>query len=494
LAANKHAGLLDDAPPGPWRDFADGYRMLLSGKFVEAHELFQGAYDVVRSGGPREVGAPADLEARTATQLALLSLVDLRYHDMVAYGEAAVRAGTTNRAVAAFARFARALGLALAGRAHEALADLADVDLPGAPSGLDGLAARGMLRLWTDDLSGAEQDLRAAVTRATQGESLRIAQALGYLGELRYRRGALGDAVQYCELAIGDAETNGRVWDLALTHGLACVPTAARGDWAAADRHASESANWAELVGTRTGRVYAAVGRGAIAQARGDARRTLAAADDMLKYYETREPGTHLFGPLRADALAQLGRADDAEVFLADYAKVALDLNRTSGLMGVARVRGRIAAARGMYAEAVEQVEHARELAEKVGLPIEAARADMLAAEWLHALRRYSDAAAHLDAALARLNLAGAGAYVAQAQTLNERLRLPVGDRLAALRDLTDREHAVALQVGAGRTRRQVATDLVISVKTVDNHLAKIFSKLDVRSQGELRQLLDRAR
>jgi hypothetical protein len=58
------------------------------------------------------------------------------------------------------------------------------------------------------------------VERASRGEALRAAHSLGFLGEAEYRRGALDEAADLTEQAVGEAEENGRVWDFALLRRL----------------------------------------------------------------------------------------------------------------------------------------------------------------------------------------------------------------------------------------------------------------------------------
>ena len=45
-----------------------------------------------------------------------------------------------------------------------------------------------------------------------------------------------------------------------------------------------------------------------------------------------------------------------------------------------------------------------------------------------------------------------------------------------------------------GLTNRQAAADLVVSVKTVEYHLAKVYSKLAITSRGQLGSRLDTLR
>jgi DNA-binding NarL/FixJ family response regulator len=51
---------------------------------------------------------------------------------------------------------------------------------------------------------------------------------------------------------------------------------------------------------------------------------------------------------------------------------------------------------------------------------------------------------------------------------------------------LTPQEQAVARLVAGGATNREVAADLVVSVKTVEHHLSRIYAKVGVRSRTEL--------
>lgn len=60
----------------------------------------------------------------------------------------------------------------------------------------------------------------------------------------------------------------------------------------------------------------------------------------------------------------------------------------------------------------------------------------------------------------------------------------------AALRGLSRRERQVSVLVSQGRTNREVAEQLVLSVRTVEYHVANAMAKLQIRSRRELRGLL----
>ena len=55
---------------------------------------------------------------------------------------------------------------------------------------------------------------------------------------------------------------------------------------------------------------------------------------------------------------------------------------------------------------------------------------------------------------------------------------------------LSGREREIATLVASGRTSREVAEELVIGVRTVESHLARIYGKLGIRSRVELANAL----
>ena len=55
-----------------------------------------------------------------------------------------------------------------------------------------------------------------------------------------------------------------------------------------------------------------------------------------------------------------------------------------------------------------------------------------------------------------------------------------------ALDALTDREREVADLVATGITNREIAARLVLSEKTIERHLSRIFGKLGIRHRAEL--------
>ena len=57
---------------------------------------------------------------------------------------------------------------------------------------------------------------------------------------------------------------------------------------------------------------------------------------------------------------------------------------------------------------------------------------------------------------------------------------------------LTNREREIALLAADGLTTRVIAERLYLSARTVDNHLARIYTKLGISNRSELAATLRR--
>jgi DNA-binding CsgD family transcriptional regulator len=65
-----------------------------------------------------------------------------------------------------------------------------------------------------------------------------------------------------------------------------------------------------------------------------------------------------------------------------------------------------------------------------------------------------------------------------------------IGGRRNQEGELTQVEQRIAGLVGAGKTNREVASTLFISVRTVESHLGRVYRKLGLRSRTELARWL----
>jgi DNA-binding CsgD family transcriptional regulator len=90
---------------------------------------------------------------------------------------------------------------------------------------------------------------------------------------------------------------------------------------------------------------------------------------------------------------------------------------------------------------------------------------------------------------------ASAGASADHAAALRaacEGARTPLLAHGPIVADLTPREREVALMAAQGMSSRQIADKLGVSVRTVDNQLGRVYTKLAVTGRRELAEVVDR--
>jgi DNA-binding NarL/FixJ family response regulator len=159
------------------------------------------------------------------------------------------------------------------------------------------------------------------------------------------------------------------------------------------------------------------------------------------------------------------------------------------------RAHGELAAEALLLHEAVRlgyaasAVERLRELASSTtGLlvPVYAAHAEALVRNDSDALMavaaRFEEAGMMLHAAEAAA-ASGNRALYSRLVGMCEGARTPA---LMATTPLTRREREIAALAVRGLTNKEIAVSLVISVRTVDNHLSNAYAKLGIATRGEL--------
>jgi DNA-binding NarL/FixJ family response regulator len=140
-----------------------------------------------------------------------------------------------------------------------------------------------------------------------------------------------------------------------------------------------------------------------------------------------------------------------------------------------AHARGAVHLAAGAADDAVQPLRAAFATWQSVGAPYIAARIRALIADALQALGDAEGAELERDAARAVFEELGARPDLA-------RLEAPAADPAASAPrfGLSVRELEVLRLLASGRTNAAIASELFLSVKTVDRHVSNIFTKLDV--------------
>ncbi len=472
-------------PDEPWSDYVEGHLALLSARTGEADRLLTRAWGNVHQGGVGD-GEP-DLPVRIASLLTILAILRLDYAAMLRFGTEAVERKASDEWVAAFAWLSRLVGLALAGQAADALLLLEQLGKVGGPGGLDALVARGIIRLWTDDLAGSRADFTEVIGREQVGEPFRVSQAVGFMGETAFRMGLFDQAIEHTELAVSLATEAERAWELPMLHGLAALPRAARGEFAEAESHAVLAAHWAAVMATPSSFAYASAARAFIALARDDPEALYRAAVDFTHVCDSREPGAHSLGPVLGEALVALGRFDEAASALDDFEVRARATGRLSAQASAARLRGQLTAARGDWEAAEVFFSDAVATAEGLAMPLALGLAHLA---WGGAAVRAGKrkvAARELQVARQLFEACGARAFVLNAERSLEKMGIsrgvgsPRGERL-----LTPTEDAVVRLATSGSSNAEIARQLAVSVKTVEYHLTHIYAKFGISSRREL--------
>jgi DNA-binding CsgD family transcriptional regulator len=182
------------------------------------------------------------------------------------------------------------------------------------------------------------------------------------------------------------------------------------------------------------------------------------------------------------ETLIAVGELDEADGILARWQERAATLDRAWALAILARCRGLLLAARGDLEGAFASFERALAEHDRSNDPFHRARTLLALGRTQRRAKRRRAARTTLDEAFAIFQRLGAPLWAEQTRTELARIggRTPTGD------ELTEAESRIAALVADGRTNREVADTLFLTVHTVETALTRIYRKLGVRSRAEL--------
>ena len=127
----------------------------------------------------------------------------------------------------------------------------------------------------------------------------------------------------------------------------------------------------------------------------------------------------------------------------------------------------------------------------RTGFRPELARAYLLYGEWLRREGRRVDAGAQLRTAHEMFDAIGMQAFAERARRELRATGETARRRTASPHEqLTPQEAQIARLARAGLSNPEIAAQLFLSPRTVEYHLAKVFTKLDITSRRQLRQAL----
>ncbi|MBP1822156.1 AAA family ATPase [Mycobacterium sp. OAE908] len=267
---------------------------------------------------------------------------------------------------------------------------------------------------------------------------------------------------------------------------------ALRGDQSEAFALIDKTAREVPLRGEGIGTAVAEWTRAVLHNGQGEYPEAMAAAEQALyhqEYPDVRYPGVANWAAAEhVEAAVRSGMTDAASQTL-EWIVEMTGASGTNWALGVeARSRALITdgdGAENLYQEAITRFGDSR-------VRTELARAHLIYGEWLRRERRRVDAREHLRTAHQMFESMGMAAFAERAS----RELLATGETsrkrtVTRTPELTAQEIQVARLAREGLSNPEIATRLFISSKTVQYHLRKVFTKLDISSRSQLEYVLN---
>jgi DNA-binding CsgD family transcriptional regulator len=183
--------------------------------------------------------------------------------------------------------------------------------------------------------------------------------------------------------------------------------------------------------------------------------------------------------PAYVEIMAAVGDQQAADQGCAELDSIA-QAEEEPGMLGAlaAQARGLVELAAGRSQASLASLRRADELWRRCRTPYESARARELIGLACRSLGDEDSARLELEAARESFARLGAATDLVR---IDASLGL---DRDVDAHELTKRELEVLRLLSAGETNKQIASSLVVSVRTVDRHVSNIYAKLGVSSRA----------
>ncbi len=345
--------------------------------------------------------------------------------------------------------------------------------------------AAAIARMWWEEPSGVRQIYEQLIERGEDNgdESslayvyVMLAQADCLLGDFERARRDAEAAREIGEQASQDALVG-------YAHAVRALADAHRGREAETREAAASALELAETTQFTPVRQSAAAALGLLELSLGSPEESvkhIGPLVDAARTEEIAEPGLTRFVPDQVEALVELGRVQEAEEQLDWYEANARRLGRRGAVASCLRCRGLLAAAEGRLDDSISLLEQALGEHDAVPFPFDRARTLLALGAALRRAKRKADARKVLEDAVAAFDGLGA-------EKLGERARAELA-RIGGRRrsgDLTATQRQIAELVAEGRSNKEVAAALFVTVKTIEANLSRIYAKLGVRSRAEL--------
>jgi DNA-binding NarL/FixJ family response regulator len=199
------------------------------------------------------------------------------------------------------------------------------------------------------------------------------------------------------------------------------------------------------------------------------------------------DPGAFPVAGDLAEALAEAGRAKDADRVIGRLRRLAAAQQHPWGLATADRSAAVLTLAGGYDEAAAAQLAQAAAAYQALGLGFDAARALLVLGRAQRRARKRAAARDCLEAARSGFEALGCPGWARAAAAEADRVS---GRRAAPGGGLTPGEQRVAELVAGGLSNKEVAARLYLSAATVDTHLRGVYAKLGIRSRTQLARRL----
>jgi DNA-binding CsgD family transcriptional regulator len=355
-----------------------------------------------------------------------------------------------------------------------------ELPLYTAPSGQIGSALA-----YIGDMDRAEQLLRRQLERAEQrgDESARLGLLLN-IGCVAHRRGDLATverlSTEMEEVCAQIGEVQGEAYG-AFGRMYACTEL---GREAEAREHAAKSLAQAVRAGDHLMREGVLSMLAELELSKADfaaAWGQLEGLPEEMRQWGKRETIVHPVHAPAIEALVGLGELERAAELTDEFGELLQPLSLPTSLALLERSRGLVAAGFGDIDAALAHFERALELHDPSDWPLEYPRTLLVRGAVLRRARQWRAARESLNAARDAFDKNGYRLWVARTDAELKR----IAGRSASA-GLTPTETRVAEVVAAGRSNKEAAAELSVTVRTIESNLSRIYAKLGVRSRTEL--------
>jgi DNA-binding CsgD family transcriptional regulator len=471
--------------PSPSRDAVLGYVAILEGRQTQAELL------LTRAWARCNPATDAEAAALIAQRMVLHSLARWNGRDLVSWSERAVALAAQDSPAALESQAIAGLGLAASGKAEEAEASYsrlsAGPDLGAQRQRVQ--MGQGWLHLALDRPDTARDELAGAVPTEFSLGSFRISLwAQAWLARAEFTVGSWDDALRTVSRGVALQDSVDMDLVRPLLHWTATQIHSLRGQWGPAAEHLQRAFASSETYPIM--QIPACLAKAQFAEARADYDGVLRAFEPLLRLDRTHgidEPGFWPWQDTYANALVMVDRLAEADEFLAPLERLAAKRQHRSTMARLAYVRARLLGAQGDADAAGIVFEQGLAHLEGLHMPYARARVKFAYGQTLRRAGKRKEAAAVLSSARDLFAAMGAQSYIERCERELQASGLGHARREELdFSTLTPQEQSVAALVARGKTNKETALELYVSVKTIQYHLTRIYAKLGISSRSEL--------